>query len=330
MIATRLVLGPAVEAAAAERTHKGSSLLAELTDYTVLDLETTGLDPRWDEIIEVGALRVRGGEVSEHFTSLVKPLNEIDEFITELTGITNEMVADAPPIGEVLPQLRAFIGQDVVIGHNVNFDVNFLYDISLHLKLEPFSNDFVDTMRLSRRLYPEERHHRLVDLSKRHCSGLQVDHRALGDAQLTKACYDAMLGVMAERGVTMQDLKPKTGYNPADGVKATVDTFDTTTAVYGKTFVFTGALDGMVRKDAMQLVVDLGGLVDDAVTKNTNFLVLGSSGYSSALKDGKSSKHKKVEKMQAKGLDVQIITEDVFYEMIREAAGEGANHTEDK
>lgn len=109
MIATRLVLGPAA-----------------LKDYVALDLETTGLAPYWDEIIEVGALRVRGGEVSEHFTSLVKPRNEIDEFIIDLTGITNEMVADAPPIGEVLPQLRAFIGQDVVVGHNVNFDVNFL------------------------------------------------------------------------------------------------------------------------------------------------------------------------------------------------------------
>lgn len=330
MISIRLSLGNEVQVSAPERIHKGASLLAELKDYVVLDLETTGLDPRWDEIIEVGALRVRQGEVCESFTSLVKPRNEIDEFITELTGITNEMVEDAPPIGEVLPKLRAFIGQDTVVGHNVNFDVNFLYDISEHIGLEPFDNDFLDTMRLSRRLYPEERHHRLADLSKRLCSGLKVDHRALGDAQLTKACYDAMLAVMTERGITMEDLKPKAAHALSEGIKPTVDTFDTTTAVYGKTFVFTGALDAMVRKDAMQLVVDLGGAVDDTVNKNTNYLVLGNSGYCVALKDGKSSKHRKVEKMQAKGQDVQIITECVFYEMIREAAGKGLENTEVK
>lgn len=322
----RIGIDQQIELATAEREHKGKSMMAAVEDYVVLDLETTGLDPKWDEIIEIGALRVRGGVVEATYQSLVNPKCEIDSFITELTGITNEMLLDAPEIGAVLPAFREFIGEDIVMGHNVNFDVNFLYDRSEKLGLEPFSNDFVDTMRISRRLYREERHHRLIDMAQRLCGFKEDDtaHRALSDVEVTKACYDTMIRDMAQRGITMDDLKPKkrNWHNQADSIKATTDEFDTTTAVYGRTFVFTGALDAMARKDAMQLVVDLGGLVDDSVNKNTNFLILGNKGYSISLSEGKSSKQKKVEKMQAKGLDVQIITEDVFYEMIREASGE--------
>lgn len=76
----------------------------------------------------------------------------------------------------------------------------------------------------------------------------------------------------------------------------------------------------MSRKDAMQMVVNLGGLCDDTLNKHANYLVLGNQGYSVALRDGKSSKHRKAEKMQLQGTDLQIISEAVFYEMIREAS----------
>lgn len=303
-----------------ERDHKGKSLLKAVSDYVVLDLETTGLDPARDQIIEVGALRVRDGQTVDSFQSLVKPSYPIDEFITELTGITNAMLETAPNIRDVLPALMAFIGEDIVMGHNVNFDVNFIYDNCERQGLPSFSNDFVDTMRISRRLYPQERHHRLCDITERLSIHVPSAHRALADVETTKACYDAMLRNMETRGITMDDIKPTDKwFNMSDRIAAKTDQFDPNTAIYGRTFVFTGALDDMPRKDAMQLVVDLGGLCDDTVNKNTNYLVLGNQGYSIALKDGKSSKHKKAEKLQAKGADIQIISESVFYEMVREA-----------
>ena len=80
------------------RTGKGKSLLQFPNNYVVFDLETTGLDSNYDEIIEIGALRVRNNKIVEQFTTLIKPEYPIDEFITELTGITNEMVNDSPNI----------------------------------------------------------------------------------------------------------------------------------------------------------------------------------------------------------------------------------------
>lgn len=133
------------------REQKGESLLALPDQYIVVDLETTGLDPLWNDIIEFGAVRVAAGSIVNRFSSLVNPGYEIDEFITELTGITNEMLSSAPVIADVLLDFLNFIGDNVVVGHNVNFDVNFIYDNCVSTLNRPFPNNFIDTMRLSRR-----------------------------------------------------------------------------------------------------------------------------------------------------------------------------------
>ena len=97
-------------------------------DYVIFDIETTGLDSSYDEIIEIGAIRIENNKVVSQFQSLVKPNIEIDDYITELTGITNDMLIDAPKIEDVLPQFMEFVGSEILIGHNVNFDINFIYD----------------------------------------------------------------------------------------------------------------------------------------------------------------------------------------------------------
>ena len=92
----------------------------------------------------------------------------------------------------------------------------------------------------------------------------------------------------------------------------------TDSPLYGRVVVFTGALEKMTRKEAMQLVADLGGINADSVTKKTNFLVLGNNDLCSSIKDGKSSKHKKAEKYILGGADLSIIPENVFYDMLDE------------
>ena len=171
---------------------KGQSLLLFPDNYVVIDLETTGLDPKNNCIIEAAALRIRQGKKSETFTSLVNPGVPLDPFITRLTGIRDDMLQNAPPIEQVIPQLLDFIGNDIVVGHNVNFDINFIYEASMSVLNQPFSNDFVDTLRLSRRLYREERHHRLSDLIVRFHIGDCVDHRALSDVLQTNECLTYM------------------------------------------------------------------------------------------------------------------------------------------
>ena len=104
--------------------QKGKSLLNLPKDYCVVDLETTGLDSEYDEILELAAIRVRNNQVVDTYSQLVKPEEEIDEFIQRLTGITNEMIANAENIEITLPKFLAFVGDDILVGHNVNFDIN--------------------------------------------------------------------------------------------------------------------------------------------------------------------------------------------------------------
>lgn len=107
-------------------------------------------------------------------------------------------------------------------------------------------------------------------------------------------------------------------YVSAKDIVTTKDDFDETHPLYGKTCVFTGTLEKMSRKDAMQIVVDYGGLVGNSVTKKTNYLILGNNDYCSSIKDGKSSKQKKAEALKLSGNDIEIISESVFYDMICE------------
>lgn len=307
-----------ISAEKTSREQKGNSLLALPDHYTVVDLETTGLDPQWNDIIEFGAERVENDIVIDHFSALVNPGYEIDEFITELTGITNEMLVVASTISEVLPLFIDFIGNSTIIGHNVNFDVNFIYDNCIATLDKPFHNNFIDTMRLSRRLFPNEKHHRLCDLIERFGIGDLVKHRALADVEQTNSCYQYMKHYMRDNGIDISTFSTgKNGFSAKD-IKTTVSEFNENSPVYNKIIVFTGTLERMTRKEAMQLVVDHGGLCGDSINKKTNYLVLGNNDYCTTIKDGKSSKQKKAEQLKLAGNDIEIISENVFYDMLEQ------------
>lgn len=297
------------------REHKGKSLLEIRSDYVVLDLETTGLDTRFDSIIELGAIRYRGDAEVARFQSLVNPGWEIPEFITELTGITNGMVKDAPPIEAILSAFLDFVGDDLVIGHNVHFDVNFLYDNAIKTLKRPFPNDFIDTLRMSRRVYRDLPNHKLATV----CDHLHVPqpeaHRAIADCIRTQACYLAMKEAVLSGAAS---LTPSwANYHAlSKTIQAETDSFDPDHPFFGKYVAFTGALQRMTRKEAMQRVANVGGICCDGVKKETNYLVLGNNDYCTTIKDGKSAKQKKAEKMQLDGFDIQTISENVFYEML--------------
>lgn len=298
------------------RDNKGKSLLCELSDYVVLDLETTGLDPAFDSIIELAALRVENNKITQSFQSLIQPGFEIQPFITELTGITNEMLSSAPDLEQVLPDFLDFIGNSIVVGHNVNFDINFIYDSCSFLLDTNFQNDFVDTLRLSRRLFKEEKHHRLSDLITRFNIGSTVEHRSLSDCTMTFYCYEYMKAYIKENNIEYSSLYPSKKKYKAINISTSKTEFDESHPVYNKYFVFTGVLGKMIRTEAMQCVLDLGGQCSDNVTRKTNYLVLGSNEYCSSIKDGKTTKQKKAEKLMLDGYDIEIISENTFYDLI--------------
>ena len=111
------------------RSYKGNSLIENLSNYTVLDIETTSLDSRDGEILEISALKVRNKKIVAEFSKLIK-VTEVGEFTTHLTGITDEEMSKyGEDIDFVLTEFLAFLGNDIIVGHNINFDINFIYDI---------------------------------------------------------------------------------------------------------------------------------------------------------------------------------------------------------
>lgn len=287
-----------------------------IDDYCVLDTETTGLSAYYDEIIEIGILRVRNNEIVDRYDQLIKPSIEVDGFITALTGITNDMLEDMPSISSVKNDVLSFISEDIILGHNTSFDMRFLNE---GFK-EQLSNQYMDTMQFARKLYPELKHHRLSDLTD--YLGLHNnEHRALSDCTSTKELYDAVKASMAEKNLAIEDLWIAGESHGGKGIvikaiKPTEAVIDEDGFFYNRHVVFTGKLEKMLRKDAMQIVVNLGGVLDNSVNKQTNYLILGDNDYNAILKGEKSSKHKKAEKLKLEGQDIEIIDERTFYDLL--------------
>lgn len=306
------------------REGKGKSLIEFADDYCVIDIETTGLDFSCD-IIEISALRVKNGEITDKFSELVNPGYHIPSFITELTGISNEMLEDCDAIDKVISRFSDFVSSDLMVGHNiVSFDSNFLFDNLLQNTGKILSNNMVDTMRVSRWILPDLNHHRLSDICSNYGIEQTSSHRGLSDCESTYKIYNAMKETCIEKYSTLDDFynyvssrlkkKYKRGLRASD-VQTDNTEFDVSNPLYGAMCVFTGTLEKMTRRQAMQIVKDLGGNCGDSVTKKTNYLILGNNDFCKSIKDGKSSKQKKAEKLQLEGNDIQIISENVFYEM---------------
>ncbi|MHB1120851.1 MAG: exonuclease domain-containing protein, partial [Bellilinea sp.] len=149
-----------------------------------IDLETTGLDPQKDAIIEIAAVRFSGARVEAEWTRLINPGRPIPPLITQLTGITNDMVRSAPTIKTVIQDLEAFVGDSTVVGHNVQFDLGFLHKQGI-LRLA----EAVDTYELAAVLMPTASRYNLGSLGQILGILIPNSHRALDDARLTHAVY---------------------------------------------------------------------------------------------------------------------------------------------
>ena len=247
----------------------------------------------------------------------------VDEFIAALTGITDEMLAGAPFAPDVLAELAAFVGDTPVVGHYVGFDINFLYDSFDRYLDRPFSNDYIDTLRIARKLHPEMSHHRLADLVDLFGVTHNNAHRAMGDVEATAECFARLKDEVLERYGSEGEFQKAFQLGGSHSVKASdiqgdAQKIDEDSPIFGCACVFTGKLEKFTRAEAMQIVADLGGINQDGVTKTTRYLVLGNNDYCSAIKDGKSNKQKKAEKWALKGSGIEILPETAFYDMLGE------------
>ena len=174
------------------------------TQYCVLDLETTGISFRTEKITEVGIMKVKNGQVIDQFECFVNPEKPIPEEVVEITHITDEMVKDAQTIDQVMPKILEFIGNDVIVAHNADFDVGFLKYNSEQLgyKLE---NTYIDTLRLAKDLFPDFKRYKLGLIADKLDIKVEVAHRALDDVDTLVKVFNVMLDMLKEHKVKKVD-----------------------------------------------------------------------------------------------------------------------------
>ena len=189
----------------------GDKLDKYVSDYTVFDLETTGVSPQTDKVIEISAIKVRNGQVVGEFSSLVNPMRNIPYGATRVNGITDEMVADKPVFEEVLGDFLDFIEDDILVGHNIHdFDMKFI-----HRDCEAFfrmflGNDYIDTLPLARKCLPQLGHHKLTDLAMYYKISINGAHRALNDCRMNQLVFER-LGAELKNGTTAPKICPRCG-----------------------------------------------------------------------------------------------------------------------
>ncbi len=157
-------------------------------DIVILDTETTGLNPQEDEIIEIGAVKLRNDIVIDEFQTLIRPSIKISLGATAVNGITNAMVANAPVIQQVLPEFLKFIDGAVLVAHNADFDLSFLKNKTKKILKQDINNKVIDTLAQSKTIFPLTPHS-LDTISRKLEVNAVVDHRALSDARVTKEVY---------------------------------------------------------------------------------------------------------------------------------------------
>ncbi len=208
-VAGRRLLPAATSGVAIQQAFEDVGVPLHEVTFVVVDLETTGGSPKSSQITEIGAVKVRGGEVLGEFQTLVNPGVAVPPMITVLTGITTAMVMQAPPITEVLPSFLEFAHDSVLVAHNAHFDVGFLRAAASGMDISWPGNQVVDTVKLSRRVVTRDEvpNHKLGTLAGLFGAETTPNHRALSDARATVDVLHGLLSRMASLGVThLEDL----------------------------------------------------------------------------------------------------------------------------
>ena len=176
-------------------------------EFVVFDIETTGLNSHTNEIIEIGAVKIKSGRIVDRYSQLINPGRPIPYHITEITSITDEQVANEPKIDKVIGKFVDFVGDAVLVAHNAPFDMGFIKrDIKKYLSID-YQCSVIDTLQMARDLFPDLKKYGLGDLNKTLGLALEKHHRAVDDSQATANMFIIFLEKYKEKGLEyMKDI----------------------------------------------------------------------------------------------------------------------------
>lgn len=170
-------------------------------EYVIFDLETTGFYPGKDGITEIGAVKIKNGEIIDNFSTFVNPERHIPQEVTSLTGITDEMVAEAPKFKQALPKFLTFIGDAVLVAHNADFDMRFIRYFCKEMDRE-VNNTVLDTLELGRVLLTDLKNYKLNTLAKELGVKLENHHRAVDDALATAKIFMEFIHMLRNKNIS--------------------------------------------------------------------------------------------------------------------------------
>ena len=291
--------------------------------FVAVDVETTGLDAEFCEIIEIGAVVVKEGKILNPISTLIKPINPIPSFITLLTGISNDMVEYAPSIYDAIIPIADLLNGKTVVGHNICFDDKFLRKAISDAGLM-CQYTMVDTMRLGRHVFKNLESYRLGDIAEACSVSHNESHRAQDDAVVAAMCALKMRPLVFEKygedpDATVRKLHSGGGVriNPKD-FAPTVDEIDESNPFFGANILFTGKLSCMTRAEAMQKAVNLGATPLANYSKKVDYLVVGSFDFCANIEGNASGKLKKAQQAIEQGASTRIVSEAFFLDFASE------------
>lgn len=193
--------------------YKGKRLNQYVSDYAVFDLETTGIRPDADEIIEISAVQVRSHQVVGQYATLVKPGMHIPAAATRVNHITDDMVKEAPGLSEALGGFLKFVENDILVGHNIHsFDMRFIQNGAMSCFGSEVENDYIDTLYMARQCLPQLFHHKLSDVASYFGINTSGAHRALADCIINQKCYEELGKILEQKQpVQSEILCPRCG-----------------------------------------------------------------------------------------------------------------------
>ncbi len=298
------------------RYLKGNSTLVLVDDYCVVDIETSDASQERGDIIELSSVKVRNNEVIDTFSVLIKPRNPIDIHTMRIHNITNKMVMNAPTFPEVIDSFKEFIQKDILIGHNVHFDINFIYDSCVKHNIEPLTNDFIDTLRLSRRTYREVPNYKLTTLAT-HFGYSATTHRGLDDCYSTHLVYQELKNRLSPEEIeVLASIKSVYYSHKESTIDVDPSMFKKNHLFYKQHIVLTGKMKKYTRRKASSLVLNIGGFIDREVSNTTNFLILGDAEYQEKVFGGLSMKHLESLNRIKSGQEITILSEDEFVNLV--------------
>lgn len=262
------------------RIWAGNCLRAYPDDYIVVDIETTGLNPEKDEIIEIAAVRYSDNRKVDSFNCLVKPSRPVTEEIIALTGIDNVMLEHAMDTKTALLNFYNFVTEDrdqaklhdfckmdnpILMAYNAPFDIGFLYDKLLKYHNLYLNNDFVDVLLLAREQTPQLEHHRQIDMANLFHISTKGAHRAENDTRVCNAVYQKL-----------KEMKFKGYREPLQCKELEVnESVIANKPLAGRNFYVSGYMQHSTKFNLLNLIYGLGGNIDRHFEDHTDCIVLG-------------------------------------------------------